>query len=210
MQVDPERLAYWFFRLNGFFTIPNLIVHAEGAQPDGSYGQRTEIDVLGVRFHHRKENADRPMQDYELFAAEQRTQVVLCEVKPRAKINGAWTNPALKNLEKVLLTGGFVPGANVDAVAAKLYECGVWWDDSISISMICLATECSRSLRQRFPAVHQLTWAHHVLPFIYNRFREYANEKRLHDQWENEGKLLFDLAMQNDEAAFIKAVLKSS
>ena len=36
-------MAYWYFRLNGFFQIENFVVHPE------SYGsQRTDADLLGV------------------------------------------------------------------------------------------------------------------------------------------------------------------
>jgi hypothetical protein len=42
--LNAESLAYWYFRLNGFFAIPNFVVH-----PERGVGQRTDIDVLGVR-----------------------------------------------------------------------------------------------------------------------------------------------------------------
>ena len=35
-----ENLAYWYFRLNGFLTIPNFVVH-----PDFGIEQRTEVDM---------------------------------------------------------------------------------------------------------------------------------------------------------------------
>lgn len=48
----PERLAYWYFRLNGFMTIENFLVHPEtGSNP------RTDVDILATRFAHRRENA---------------------------------------------------------------------------------------------------------------------------------------------------------
>ena len=28
--IDPEKVAYWYFRLNGFFQIENFIVHPKG------------------------------------------------------------------------------------------------------------------------------------------------------------------------------------
>ena len=56
--LTPERLAYWYFRLNGFLTTENFIVH-----PDRGPNQRTDADLLAVRFAHRKENLVRPMTD---------------------------------------------------------------------------------------------------------------------------------------------------
>lgn len=51
MPHSPERLAYWYFRLNGFLTTENFIVH-----PDEGKDQRTDADLLAVRFQHRAEN----------------------------------------------------------------------------------------------------------------------------------------------------------
>ena len=50
--ISSERLAYWYFRLNGFLQIENFIVH-----PENRGSQRTDADLLGVRFRHRVERA---------------------------------------------------------------------------------------------------------------------------------------------------------
>jgi hypothetical protein len=44
-EMNPEKIAYWFFRLNGCATITNFVVH-----PDRRGSQRTDVDVLAVRF----------------------------------------------------------------------------------------------------------------------------------------------------------------
>ena len=56
MDIHPEKLAYWYLRLNGFLTIPNFVVH-----PDNGSNQKTDIDILGVRFPYRAENLNRQM-----------------------------------------------------------------------------------------------------------------------------------------------------
>lgn len=43
--LDPEKVAYWYFRLNGFFQIENFVVH-----PERRGSQRTDADLLAVRF----------------------------------------------------------------------------------------------------------------------------------------------------------------
>ena len=62
VRLDPEKVAYWYFRLNGFLQIENFVVH-----PGGRGGQRTDADQLAVRFPHRAEflfdHPDRPMPD---------------------------------------------------------------------------------------------------------------------------------------------------
>ncbi len=42
MILNPEQTAYWYFRLNGFFTIQNFIVH-----PDIGGRQHTDADIIG-------------------------------------------------------------------------------------------------------------------------------------------------------------------
>ena len=44
---EPEKIAYWFFRINGCLTITNFLVHHERR---GHFS--TEVDVLAVRFPH--------------------------------------------------------------------------------------------------------------------------------------------------------------
>jgi len=40
----PEKVAYWYLRLNGFLQIENFIVH-----PSRRGSQRTDADLLAVR-----------------------------------------------------------------------------------------------------------------------------------------------------------------
>ncbi len=55
-------MAYWYFRLNGLFQIENFVLH-----PGRRGGQRTDADLLAVRFPNRAEflydRPDRPMPD---------------------------------------------------------------------------------------------------------------------------------------------------
>ena len=59
--LTPEKIAYWYLRLNGFMTMENLILHNES--PRG-LPQRTDADIYGVRFPFRKEL---DISDDELF-----------------------------------------------------------------------------------------------------------------------------------------------
>jgi hypothetical protein len=58
LPLNSESLTYWYFRLNGFFTIPNFVVH-----PDRGSKQRTEVDVFGIRLPNRHELLANPMED---------------------------------------------------------------------------------------------------------------------------------------------------
>jgi hypothetical protein len=54
-QFNPERLAYWYLRLGAFLTIENFIVHDEA----GGF-QRTDVDLVAVRFPNRRETFAKP------------------------------------------------------------------------------------------------------------------------------------------------------
>ena len=80
--LDPEKVAYWYFRLNGFLQIENFVVH-----PERGGSQRTDADILGVRFPFRAERLfDDPhdiMRDDEarLSLSADQIDVVIAEVK---------------------------------------------------------------------------------------------------------------------------------
>jgi hypothetical protein len=58
VRIRDSDLAYWYLRLNGFLTIPNFVLH-----PETGGSQRTEVDVIGVRFPHRSELSVASFQD---------------------------------------------------------------------------------------------------------------------------------------------------
>jgi hypothetical protein len=210
MKILSERLALWFLRLNGFLTIPNFIVHPEGPREDGAYPQKTDVDVLGVRFPFRAENRMRPMPDFELFTAEKRTMVVLSEVKTdQCALNGPWTDPQRQNMQKVLCAGGFRPVDQVEAIATSLYQTGLWEGESLSIRIVCFGARHNSGVERSHPKVPQLLWREHVLPFIYRRFDQYRLEKKMHHQWDDDVKRLFAEAAQSpgsDGAQFVHSV----
>ena len=97
--LNAEKVAYWYFRLNGFLQFENFVVH-----PEKRGSQRTDADLVGVRFRHRKEFAfdhPHPMPDDERLELSPRfTDVVIVEVKTSqpCTLNGPWTNPERKNV----------------------------------------------------------------------------------------------------------------
>jgi len=121
--MDPEQLAYWYFRLNGFLTTVNFVVHPEqGAE------QRTDVDILGVRFPYRAELLTDPMEDEPLFRQEaRRPYIVFAEVKKdRCKINGPWTRKDDQNMHRALTSVGAIRPEHIGAAAEGLYTEGVY------------------------------------------------------------------------------------
>lgn len=56
-----EQVANWYFRLNGFMTIPGFVVHPDLREWETP--QRTEADIIGVRLPFSCEYADKKMKD---------------------------------------------------------------------------------------------------------------------------------------------------
>lgn len=95
MEISAEQLAYWYLRLNGFLTIQNFIVH-----PDTGRDQRTDADILGIRFPFRAELKPNPMEDEPLFTQiVDKPFIIIAEVKKsECRLNGPWTAQEEENL----------------------------------------------------------------------------------------------------------------
>lgn len=212
MNITTKSLAYWYFRLNGFLTIENLVVHV--ALPRSRGRQATDVDILGVRFPYRSELKldSAPMLDDELFLTHNRKpHIALAEVKrSECKLNGPWTDKERKNMQRVLYTLGAFPEDHVDTVAKALYSTGVYSDDDYHVTFICVGEAENKQLLQEKSSVPQITWDS-VLSFIHKRFIEHNNSKRSHSQWNPAGRYLWKTTIEHryDVQSFIDAVKKN-
>ena len=95
----PTHLAQWYFRLNGFFTICNFVLH-----PDRSGSAKTDVDIAGVRFANREEFPQgEGGDDVEFLKMRGKLYVVLAEVKTgECEINDSWTKPESGIARRVL------------------------------------------------------------------------------------------------------------
>lgn len=73
-KLNAEDIAYWYLRLNGFLCLRNFLVHGDRRGDD-----RTEIDLVGVRFRHRREHLNKPMIDDRGIERAERTIVMFCD-----------------------------------------------------------------------------------------------------------------------------------
>jgi hypothetical protein len=184
-----EAVGYWFFRLNGFLTTCNFVVH-----PERRGSQRTDADILGVRFPYREELLQSPMKDEEAFCrVRDKPLVVIVEIKTNAEcqLNGPWTRREDDNVRRVLRAIGLLAPADVAAAASTLYQNGAFESPEYRISLVAVAARASEALRANYPAVPQFTWDG-VLRFIYHRFDQYRRQKADHDQWDRTGHVLWD------------------
>jgi hypothetical protein len=90
-RLDPEKVAYWYFRLNGFLQIENFIVH-----PERRGGQRTDADLLAVRFPYR---AERLFDDPSDTMADDEQLLALCQPIRSKPVAAITTDDVLAVLE---------------------------------------------------------------------------------------------------------------
>lgn len=207
-RLKPDKVAYWYFRLNGFMQIENFVVH-----PGGRGGQRTDADLLGVRFPHRAEflidHPNDPMMDDEdsLSLTRDLIDVVIAEITTSpCKLNGPWTDPDKRNLHRVLAALGCFRKEQIDRAATALYRCGHHEEGGLRVRLIAIGRERVDDLggSTKYADVVQITWSQ-VLDFMWSRFDTYRHQKRQVDQWDMCGKKLKALAGQEREPSNFKA-----
>lgn len=152
VDISSERLAYWFLRLNGFLTIYNFVVHPEEAGPGGHYYQQTDIDVMGVRFPHRKENRKRPMEDHKDLINDHMIQLVLAETKSgKCQLNNSWIDSNRENMQKALSAVGILSPELIDEASAALYKVGQWSNGDVWVRWAVFGESQNRTLRRSRP-----------------------------------------------------------
>lgn len=188
---SPERLAYWYFRINGFLTIENFIVH-----PDSGSDQRTDADLLAVRFAHRAENIQDPMiDDPKIVVCSTYANVIIAEIKTGVcSLNEPWTRQADGNLGRVLRAVGCVPEGLIDHACHDLYRIGRWSDYTATFRLYAVGDKRDKTLS--IPEGQQLIWDD-VITFIVARFKLYQQQKSSVGQWSNDGRQLKTLALRS-------------
>lgn len=188
IKISSEKLAYWYFRLNGCLTIENFVVHT-----DEGLVQGTDVDVLAVRFPFRKELIKNSMVDDQVFyKTVNKPYIILAEVKRgQCGINRSWKDRKSENIFRILSAIGAFPEESLTEAVNSVYDTGIYVNDSYLLSLYCLGDKYNRGIGNRYKDVPQKTWDD-VLTFIYNRFSKYKKQKKLHDQWEDTGQQLWD------------------
>ncbi len=197
--LPSEKVAYWYFRLNGYLQIENFVIH-----PGGRGGQRTDGDLLGVRFPNRREfllDHRKPMQDdSENLRFEQKLiDVVIVEIKTNkpCRLNGPWTSPELQNIQRILAAIGCLPIPEIFKASDSLYKEGAYKSDCASVRLIAVGNAINPDPSQVLPKVIQITWPM-ILGFIWKRFVEYRRQKSDTQQWDEVGNYLKSMAISSD------------
>lgn len=183
----PERLIYWYLRLNGFLLLENFIIH-----PETGGNQRTEADLLGVRFKHRSELLENPMEDDPKYVdCITFCNVVIAEVKRgQCALNGPWTRPEDQNMLRILRAIGCFDENTVADAARALYNNGRYQTDQVTCRLLAFGHREGEIAIQGVP---QILFGD-VINFIHKRFRDYSRQKASVGNWPTDGQKLRELA----------------
>lgn len=119
-----ESLAYWYFRLNGFFIVRNFVIH----RGEERTRQPADVDLLGVRFPHVYEEVGGQKSDWDIEVFEEwgipLNESIVCvfvEVKTGAvSTDDLKRSFSLTRLEYSLQRTGIIPKDQVANIAHDL------------------------------------------------------------------------------------------
>lgn len=151
MSGKHEQFVTSYLRLNGYFVVPNFIVHAGDDQKrilSGRIGNYTETDILGIRMPYSREQTGRLhiANDPQLVnVAKGKFDVVVAEVKSgrNNKPNSVWKRT--KNAAPIEYIVRFIGlqrnDSEVKKAASSLLKCYEYEDDQCRIRYIMFSSE---------------------------------------------------------------------
>lgn len=181
-----EELVEWYLRLNGYFIIPNFILHP--LMPCGS--QRTEIDLLGVRFPYQSEvvcNSEGKrlkMENDEKLIDNRFLDCLIVSVKGiKSEVEINRKIKEFQNLKDVIKRFGFVGSEeNIADVAKELSREKKAVMDQFQIRFLGIAGKFNK-----YSKTKQIIFKE-IIEFILTRFRAYYRHKADTEQWSGIGK----------------------
>jgi hypothetical protein len=187
-----EEVANWYFRLNGFLSIPGFILHPDKVQrfPE------TEADLIAVRFPYSAEVlGGRSMTDdgslLQIDMRKTRIVFILAEVKVDVcRINGPWSDRTRGNMQRVIRRLGFVADDQIGTIAESMYDDLRWESDTHIIQYIAVGSRSNDDLGRQYPQLLQITFEQ-ISDFLLRRFRDFPEKLPtgpVHEQWPDFGR----------------------
>jgi hypothetical protein len=147
-----EHVASWYFRLNGFLSIPGFVVHPNVVRRN----PMTEADLIAVRFPHSQEVIDgRLMTDdgrLLRLATEEQVLFLLVEVKlDLCNINGPWSDSEQGNMQRVVRRLGFAKGEVIEGIAESMYNNLHWENQQTVLQYVAIGKRENDGRSRQYP-----------------------------------------------------------
>jgi hypothetical protein len=167
--------------------LEDFVIHDET-----SANQRTDADLLGVRFAFRRENYLKPMIDHPPVAnCKSFVNVVIAEVKSSGcELNGPWTDRGKQNVQRVLRAIGCFPDNEIEKVAAAVYRTGRYESHDVTCRLLAFGDREGKLAIRNVPQI----LFNEMLIFIHARIREYRDQKKSVGNWSSDGQEIHRLA----------------
>jgi hypothetical protein len=165
-----ELLATWYLRFNGYFTVPDFVVHKDYRNRPGG----TDADILAVRFPNSCEYQRRFVfkHDAELVVGD-KIDFVICEVKKGlCDLNDPWLAEERCSVEYVLRWMGFEDDeVTLNRIAGEIYHSGFTESarSCCSVRFLAIGNKENLDLKKKMPEVSQILFSH-VIDFLRSRF----------------------------------------
>lgn len=197
-----DDVASWYFRLNGFFTITDFVLHSSNRKQPS---QRTDADLIGIRFPFREEL---DLSDDQHFGSLAVPMLAIVELtKGPCKINGPWSKKENENIDYLLKALGLFKPKEIRKIAQSLYNDCLYQNEFATVQMFAGGTSKSEDLKKILPGAIQITVSE-MLAFIYDRFSKRRWRKENHKSWDRIGQTLWDESENKSEADFTAGVVK--
>ncbi len=178
-----EELAYWYFRLNGFFLLDNFVLHSDDLE---SY-QNADVDIIGIRHPHAVEkigmrDSHDVCEQLEGFVPDIdfKTVVVLSEVKSGDRRSREITLDRVSRIEYAIMRTGLFKPNQRNKVITELQTGKSCNEDSITVLKVLISHRYRSSNNDSF---HHLS-LQDVEGHILQKLKKYKNSK-------NPAKLFF-------------------
>lgn len=171
-----EELAYWYFRLNGFFLITDFVIH------NSACCRASDIDILAVRFPFVSEEVGGQCDDWDweflakLGVDKHKNEAVLgviCEVSTKQQI-GNDVFDVRKLAPAVRRLGFFQHPETVEDVVNQLAD---RWLVEVpplyEVAKVLITNELS--IRKNYPGYYQLS-LEHIDDFLSARINKYLHK----------------------------------
>lgn len=200
-----ETFVTWYLRSNGYFTVPNFVVHA-GDDPSrisgDVVGNQTEVDTLAVRLPYSRETSPHPLPTDPTLVegAEGRFDVVFAEVKSGHSNtpNRTWRElDGVPHIEYVLrYLGWHEKDAQIKKVAAALQSRFLFDESRLRIRYIIFAKKVNVKWQQK--GVKFITFDQCIQFIAEGRGQCWAQSgvgsRSIHYQWPELVKRIFQVA----------------
>ena len=177
-----ETLAYWYFRLNGFFPLANFVLHRSPNVVEHS----ADSDLLAVRFPHVYEETGGKPEDWDNdrfdgWGLRHQDSVVcaIVEVKTGRSDRSAGSRAFSEDRLRVAVRRfGVLPQKDVDPLVARLVSCAVVAGPNSTFAKIFITPNLKKTASSGEP----LAWCDlslkEIVAFIQSRMLDYRSRKQ--------------------------------